>query len=86
VLEVDPSVPPAHFEPSDVVSGRTDWVSITAYGRSATGTEIEVTLHLIEGRLYELEIWDGTWTQGQSRGEMPDPATLDHHNPGIRDG
>jgi hypothetical protein len=49
-------------------------VTLTAYGRSTERTQVEVTLHVVGGRPYELDIWDGTSVE--TRGRMPDPATL----------
>jgi hypothetical protein len=58
---------------------RTDWAPLTAWGQTSSGTEIEVTVHVLNGRLSELEIWDGvSSTHGESRGELPDLETLEH--------
>jgi hypothetical protein len=50
--------------------------ALTADGVTPTGREIELTLHVVFGRMSELEIWDGSDGQGESRGELPDLATL----------
>ncbi|MFL5914824.1 MAG: hypothetical protein ACJ752_04200 [Gaiellaceae bacterium] len=56
-LEVDQSVPSVSFDPAETPDGRTDHVALTA---RRSGTELpEVTLHLIHGRLFELEVWAG---------------------------
>jgi len=57
---------------------RTDWVPLTAWGRSSEGTEIEITLHVVSGRLIELEIWDAWDSDRESKGELPELATLRH--------
>jgi len=49
---------------------------LSADGTSPTGTDVEVTLHVVFGRLTELEIWDGSMTESESRGELPDISTL----------
>ena len=57
-LEVERSSPPAVFDEAEVAFGRTDTVAIRASGPSAYP---EVALHVIEGRLFELEIWGGEY-------------------------
>jgi Domain of unknown function (DUF6984) len=61
-------------EGSPRAPGSADVVQITAHGRAADGTFVEVTLHVIHGRIAELEIWDGTFDE--THGAMPDPETL----------
>jgi hypothetical protein len=56
-LEVDQSVPSVSFDPTETPDGRTDHVALTA---RRSGTDFpEVTLHLVHGRLFELEVWAG---------------------------
>jgi hypothetical protein len=69
-VEPDEAAPSAPYE--------ADAVSLTADGTSPTGTRVEVTLHVVFGRMTELEIWDGGLTQGVSNGELPDVKTLRH--------
>jgi hypothetical protein len=57
-LEADPSTPSARFRPEETPFGRTDWVPLTAWHRKSRGST-EVTLHVVGGRLEELEIWAG---------------------------
>ncbi len=38
--------------------GRTDWVAISATQRKSRGST-EITLHVCNGFLFELEIWTG---------------------------
>jgi hypothetical protein len=57
-LDVDPATPAAVFRSDETASGRTDWVPITAVQPKTRGST-EVTLHIVEGRLHELEIWAG---------------------------
>jgi hypothetical protein len=54
-LEVDPATPSARFLPDESTYGRSDAVDITAVQRKSRGST-EVTLHVVNGRLYELEI------------------------------
>src|SRR5437899_2153262 len=70
VLEADPSAPSATCGPNEI-SIKPAVVHITAYGRSPDNLVVEVTLHVIDGRIDELEIWDG-----ESHGAAPDPTTL----------
>jgi hypothetical protein len=71
-----PDAPSAAVVPHD--HPRTDWIPLTAWGQSPAGTEIEVTVHVVDGRLHELEIWDGWASGGKSTGELPDLETLRH--------
>lgn len=59
-LDIDPVAPTAHFRRDETPLGRTDWVPITAFQQKAKG-ETEVTLHVVEGRLHELEVWAGSY-------------------------
>ena len=56
-LEVDPSVPNVSFACEELPGGRTGPVELSAYQES--GDEASVKLHIVEGRLTELEIWAG---------------------------
>jgi hypothetical protein len=49
---------------------------LTADGNSSTGVDVKVTLHVVFGRMTELEIWDGSMRDGDSQGELPDVSTL----------
>jgi hypothetical protein len=71
-LSVDASAPRATFRKGESPSGQTEWVPITAYQRKSRSPDTEVTLHVIDGRLAELEIWAGEY------GVRPrvDPARL----------
>ena len=71
-LAPDPAAPDAAY---DAVHGT---VGLTAEGLSNKGTEVEVTLHVVFDRMTELEIWDGAFTNGESRGELPDITTLQY--------
>src|SRR5712691_3568995 len=57
-LAVDPGAPSATFADEDSVYGRAAAVDITASQRK-TRRSTEVTLHVVNGRLWELEIWGG---------------------------
>ena len=73
-LEVDPSVPAATYRAEETPLGRTDAVPLTAYQEKSRGST-EVTLHVLNGRLFELEIW------AHAHGIRPrvDPAKLEHY-------
>jgi hypothetical protein len=60
---------------------RTGAYGLTSDGTSPTGLDVEVTLHVVSGRIYELEIWDGAALDGKSRGELPQVETLVHREP-----
>ena len=77
-LKADPETPSAHFTKEESIYGVADSVELTAWGRSRAGAEVQVTRHVDSGRLWELEIWDGAFTQGKSRGELPELKTLKH--------
>jgi hypothetical protein len=56
-LEVDHSVASVSFDPTETPDGRTDHVELTA---RHNGTDFpEIALHLVHGRLFELEVWAG---------------------------
>lgn len=56
-------------------TGRDDVAAIAATARDAAGREVDVILHVVEGRIEELEVWAGTWG-GDPRTALPDPAAL----------
>ncbi|MGE0546469.1 MAG: hypothetical protein AB7O24_26695 [Kofleriaceae bacterium] len=58
VLQVDPVLPVAKFSRAETGTGRTDVVALSATQTSARSTT-DVTLHVVDGRLAELEIWAG---------------------------
>ena len=59
-LEVDPAAPSAQFSPAESPYGSAEAVDITAVQRKKRGTT-EVTLHVVNGRMFELEIWAGDY-------------------------
>ena len=59
-LRVDPATPVAQFSAEESPSHRADWVPITANQQKMRGAT-EVTLRVVRGRLYELEIWAGAY-------------------------
>jgi hypothetical protein len=44
---------------------RDDWLEINAWGENVEGKVVQVNLHLVNGRLHELEIWSG-WDGGEA--------------------
>jgi hypothetical protein len=50
-LSVDPDAPTATIDAS--------YYSLTAWGRNPAGEEVQVTAHVLDGRLDELELWAG---------------------------
>jgi hypothetical protein len=59
-FDVDPSTSRAQFGPDETILRRTDWVPISAVQHESRETT-EVTLHVLDGRLHELEIWSGDY-------------------------
>ena len=57
-LGIDPSAPSAAYSESDTTDARTGHVALTAFQPKSRGTT-EATLHVVKGRLFELEIWAG---------------------------
>jgi hypothetical protein len=55
-IEVAPSVPAAVYKELETPDGRTDHVALTAYQHKTRGST-EVTLHIVNGRMFELEVW-----------------------------
>src|SRR5262245_58508108 len=72
-------VRPGSNAPDVPYTAKRPYFGLTAHGRSATATDVGVTLHVVSGRMTELEIWDGFLTDSQ--GELPDLATLRHEEP-----
>jgi hypothetical protein len=67
---------PARDAPS--AEARNGAYELGADGTSSAGGDVEVTLHVVLGRITELEIWDGAFTDGKSRGELPEIRTLQY--------
>jgi hypothetical protein len=74
-IEVDPAMPPAHFGNDDAPYGPNGAVAITANQRKTKGST-EVTLHVVQGRLFELEVWTG----GYGVKPRVDLARLEYEN------
>jgi hypothetical protein len=55
-LEADSSAPDAGCTEAETPGRRTDHVGLTAYQHKTRGSA-EVTLHVVNGRLFELEVW-----------------------------
>lgn len=55
-IETEPSAPA--FVYTQAPAGTPGHVALTAYQRKARGIT-EVTLHVVNGRMFELEIWSG---------------------------
>jgi hypothetical protein len=72
-MEVDGSAPSASYAEHETPGSRTDHVALTAHQRKTRGSS-EVTLHVVEGRIYELEVW------GHREGLRPriDISRLEH--------
>ena len=81
-LRPDPALPDAPYTAEDSSVDSDDYIGLTADGVSTAGTDVEVTLHVIFGRMTELEIWDGSDRGGESRCELPGVATLEHRERG----
>ena len=71
-VQVPPEIAPARWRPGDTPSGRPEWAHLTAEGLAGRGRRVEVTLHVLDGYIGELEIWSGRF--GES--VRPRPETL----------
>jgi hypothetical protein len=60
----------SHYETLPDVPPRDDYVALQATGRNCDGREIAVIVHVLRGRLYELEVW----TSDTKRTETDIPA------------
>jgi hypothetical protein len=71
-MEVDGSAPSASYAERETLDGRTDYVALTAHQRETRSSEVR--LHVVEGRIYELEVW------GNREGLRPriDISRLEH--------
>ena len=50
-------------------------LTIERFATAPDGRCVQVNLHILGGRLFELEIWAG-WLGGDPSTELPDPSTL----------
>ena len=75
VLDVTDDAPAARLDPDHPEVRHGQDRSITAEGTAPDGRAVDVILHVIAGRIVELEIWAGTFG-GDPRTELPDAATL----------
>jgi hypothetical protein len=55
-LEADSTAPDAVYTEAETPDRRTDHVGLTAYQYKTRGST-EVTLHVVNGRIFELEVW-----------------------------
>jgi hypothetical protein len=55
-IEAEASAPDASYSEAETPDGRTDHIGLTAYERIGDETA-EVTLHVVNGRMFELEVW-----------------------------
>lgn len=55
--------------------GRTGWAELSAWGTDDTGRRVEVNLHVVEGRLFELEVWAG-WDGTSPVTSLPELHTM----------
>ena len=56
-------------------TGRDDLLDVSAWAANEAGGEVEVTLHVLLGRVKELEVWAGT-LGGDTRVQIPAVASL----------
>lgn len=78
-LEPAVSAPHAKPGPETETFGRDDYFLLVTEGQSLEGNRVQLLLHVLEGRMVELEIWDGAGrSSGMSRGETPEFETLEH--------
>jgi hypothetical protein len=57
---------------SDV--GRENYFAASAWGTDSTGRDVRLLLHVIDGKVAELEIWSG-WDGGPVSSDLPAPHT-----------
>ena len=74
-LEVPSTVSSAALDSNDPDVRSGEDASFTARASSPDGRELDVILHIVAGRLVELEIWAGAFG-GDPRIELPDFSTL----------
>ena len=60
-----------------------DLRDVTAWATNAEGREVQVTAHVVLGRLAELEVWAG-WDGGEVRTALPSPGSLRRWSTGSR--
>jgi hypothetical protein len=70
-LRADDTVPSLATTAAESPTGDPGYYSLTAHGVSGD-IDVQVTLHVAQGRLEELEIWAGA----EGERVLPDPASL----------
>jgi hypothetical protein len=58
-LKVAQEAPTPTIDASESPTRDPSYYSVTAWGRNAAGEDVQVTLHVLDGRLDELELWAG---------------------------
>jgi hypothetical protein len=61
-VRLRPAGPPVPVEPS--IPGRDHHVAVASSGRTADGHDVDVVLHLVHGRVHELEVFDTVGGEG----------------------
>jgi hypothetical protein len=56
-LKVAREAPALTIDASESPTRDPAYYSLTAWGRNAAGEDVQVTLHVLDGRLEELELW-----------------------------
>jgi hypothetical protein len=74
-LEITSPAPPAPTPPDATLDYH---FAFGAYGTSRAGNLVAVNVHVLHGRLSELEIWDGGDRPFGSTGETPELNTLEY--------
>ena len=71
-MPVDRDAPALAIDKSESPTRDPSYYSLTVWGRNGDGEDVQVTLHVVDGRLEELELWAGR--QGPAR--LPPSSAL----------
>jgi hypothetical protein len=76
-LEVEGPAVPVEIIAAHEPLGRDDYMLVQAWGRNAAGHGIDISLHVVFGRLDELEIWARWDGKTAPDTDLPVAETLD---------
>ena len=81
LLAVPDDAPLARLDPTDPATRYGEYLAIQTSGTRRDGRSLDVTLHVLGGRLVELEVWGDDVCGAQPTVELPDVSTITFWGP-----